>query len=151
MPPRSARGYGRTTAPAQARLSAIGPVASSGRLRPSLPGLLVLSDRDLVAEPDERQAKQPDVSEESLHDGSLVGRQVRQALVPVCPSLGVEEPRGTEPLHEATELTRRDRLPAEVDEVDRPAPLLEKPDRGTCRRRILEPEDLNGRCGRCRH
>src|SRR3954453_14674315 len=35
--------------------------------------------------------------------------------------------------------------------MDRPSPLLEEPDGGARRGRILEPEDLNGRYGRCRH
>ncbi len=90
------------------------------------------------------------VREQALDDPGLVHRQVSQSGIAIRSALRVEQRRGAEPLDEPPQLARRDRLAAEIDEVDFEAALLEEADRGPGCLIFLEPEDLDSRRGRGR-
>src|ERR1035437_1235418 len=123
----------------------------SGSSQPRLPGPLRRSRGEGIAQPDERQSQQPIVGEQPLDDLVVAQAHVAQAQLLVPVAFGVQQCRGAEPLHEAAQLPRRDRLAFEVDESDAGAPLLEEPQRGLRRARVRQAEHLDGRAKRCGH
>ncbi len=78
---------------------------------------------------------------------ALVHRQVAEPGLAVGPAGRVEQRLGAELLDEPPQLARRDRLPAEIHEMDLGPTLLEEADRRPGRLVLLEAEDLDARRG----
>src|SRR4051794_26705342 len=112
---------------------------------PRLPGCFGLAGRDLVAVPDEREVQQAGVREQPLRHALGVGRQVREALLPVRPALRVDQRRGPEPIDEAPELARGERLLPKVDVVHHDPSLPEEPERTARRVGVVGAEHLDVR------
>src|SRR4029079_1911821 len=77
----------------------------------------------------------------------LVHPQVAEAAVPIGLRGLVEEGARAEPLDESAQLAPGDRLPSQVDLVDRDPALLEEANRGARRLLTLVAEDLDAEIG----
>jgi hypothetical protein len=106
----------------------------------------VAASGDAVADADEGESQEALVGQQALGELEVVHLQVGQG---VAPQLGllVHERTRAQSLDETPELGGSERLPADVDEVDVEATLLEEPEGGAGRLGVGRAEDLDGRSG----
>ncbi len=119
-------GYRRSTVDPAGRPDAPGGVTRHQRGPPGLPGRFVDARGELVAEAGQWQSQEPWVRQQPLEDLAVVHPQVRQARVPICLRLGVQERAHAQLLDEPPQLGGCRRPHREIHEGHRDTSLLEE-------------------------